>query len=127
MPDESVEMYIDVINEGSRRLDNIRIETDMPFNWAKDIQPSIIESLEIDEEKRIRLTFTPSSDASTGKYEVRVKTIGMSDNQPVISDDKTVSVEIKSETNILGIAILMVLVVGLVGGIVFYGVRLSRR
>lgn len=127
LPDESVEMYIDVINEGSRRMDNIRIETDMPLNWAKDIQPSIIESLEINEEKRIRLTFTPSSDASTGKYEVRVNISGMSDNQPVVSDSKTVSVEIKSETNVFGIAVLMILVVGLVGGIVYYGVRLSRR
>ncbi|MFH1700460.1 MAG: NEW3 domain-containing protein [Candidatus Zixiibacteriota bacterium] len=127
MPDESVDMYIDVINEGSRHLDNIRIETDMPLNWTKNIQPPLIESLEIDEERRIRLIFTPSPDASSGKYEVRVKTSGMSDNQPVTSDDKTVSVEIKSETNIIGIAILMILVVGLVGGIVFYGVRLSRK
>ncbi len=125
--DGSVEMYMEMFNEGSHRLDNIEFTVDLPLNWTKEISPQRIETLEIGEDDRVMLAFTPPDDVSVGKYEVRVRTTAMSNNQPVISEDKTVIIEIEAEANLFGTLILVLLVLGLVTGIVIFGVRLSRR
>jgi uncharacterized membrane protein len=41
--------------------------------------------------------------------------------------DKTVTIEIRPDSNVLGILAVVVGLVVLVGGIVVYGIRLSRR
>jgi len=125
--DETVEMSIEVFNEGNRRIDNIEVKVDLPLNWTKQIDPSVISSLAISEDARIGLAFTPPDDIAVGKYELRIRTTGMSNNQPVIGEDKTVTVEIRAQANVLGTALIILLIVGLVGGMVVYGVKLSRR
>ncbi|UCC43239.1 MAG: hypothetical protein JSU65_08810, partial [Candidatus Zixiibacteriota bacterium] len=127
LPDESAQMYFDITNEGSHRLDNIEVRVDLPLNWTKAINPLTIPALEIGEERRINFEFTPPADIAVGKYEIRIRTTAMSSNRPVTSEDKSVTIEIRAETNVLGTALLVVLLVGLIGGIVVYGIRLSRR
>ncbi|MFQ5640069.1 MAG: NEW3 domain-containing protein [bacterium] len=124
---ETVSMSIEVVNEGSRRLDNVEIEADMPLNWNKRIEPAVVPKLDISEEKRILLYFTPPKDISIGRYEVRIRTSSLSDDQPVTGVEKTVTIEIEPEANIWGTAFIILLIVGLVVGIVVYGIRLSRR
>jgi len=51
----------------------------------------------------------------------------MSGNQPVNGEDKTVTIEIQTGTNLFGVVIIAILIIGLVGGIVVFGIRLSRR
>jgi len=125
--DEAVEMNIELFNEGNRRIDNIEVKVDLPLNWTKQIDPSVISSLAISEDARIELVFIPPDDIAVGKYEIRIRTTGMSNNQPVIGEDKTVTVEIRAHANVLGTALIILLIVGLVGGMVVYGVKLSRR
>ena len=43
-----------------------------PLNWIKQIEPALVSRLEIAEEKRITLSFTPPEDVAAGRYEVRV-------------------------------------------------------
>lgn len=124
---ESVSMNIDIVNEGTRRLDNIEIEVDPPLNWAKTIDPEIIPALDISKEKRVNLTFTPPADVAVGRYEVRIRSNSFSEGQPINGDDKTVTIEIQPETNIWGTALLILMVIGLVLGIIIYGVKLSKR
>lgn len=126
-PGESARMYIDIINEGSHRLDNIEISTDLPFNWTKKLSNEVIPSLDIGEESRVELEFIPPSDVAVGKYDIRLKVGAVSNNQPVLSEDKTFTVEIQASANIFGTALLTILIVGLVGGIVVFGVRLSKK
>lgn len=125
--DETVDMHIEVVNEGSRRLDNVRVEVDPPLNWTKEIDPEVIRALDIGEEQRVRLRFTPPPDISEGRYEVRVRTTSLSDNQPVEAEDKTVTVEVQAEANWLAQLLLVLLIIGLVVGIMVFGIRLSRR
>ena len=125
--DASVAMSIDLVNEGSRRLDNIEVKADMPLNWTKQIEPSLVQKLEIGEEHRINLSFTPPEDVSPGKYEVRLRTTAMSNSQPIVSEDKSVTVEILPGSNILGTLLILILIIGLVAGIVVFGIKLSRR
>jgi uncharacterized membrane protein len=124
---EEVHMAIDLVNEGSRRLDNVEMEVDAPLNWQKIIDPEVISSLEIRQEKRVRLVFTPPNDIGMGRYEFRVRTSSLSDDQTVHGEDKTVTVEVQPRANVWGTVIIVFLIVGIIVGIVVFGIRLSRR
>lgn len=126
-PGGAVEMTIDLVNEGSRRMDNIEVKVDQSLNWKKEIEPAVIPSLEIGAEQQVHLRLIPPSDISVGRYDMRLRTSGMSDNQPVNAEDKTVTIEIQAEANIFGTLLIILLIVGVVGGIVVFGIRLSRR
>ena len=64
---------------------------------------------------------------SVGRFEARIRTTSLSDNQPVVGEDKTVVMEVVAETNILGTSLLVLLIVGLVAGMVVFGIKLSKR
>ncbi|MBN1996849.1 hypothetical protein JW935_04795, partial [candidate division KSB1 bacterium] len=125
--DENVHMTMELINEGSRRLDNIEIQVDTPFNWGKSIQPQHIPTLDIREEKTMQLFFTPPEGTSVGRYEFRIRSTSLSNNQPVSGEDKSVIVEVQAETNVFGTVVIIILILGFTLGIVVFGVRLSRR
>lgn len=125
--DESVSMNLEVVNEGSRPLNNVELKADTPLNWNKSIEPALISQLGISEEKRLGLTFTPPANVAMGRYEVRIRSSSLSDGQPINGEDKIVTVEIQPQANVLGTALIIILIIGLVLGIVVYGVRLSRR
>jgi hypothetical protein len=124
---EHVEMTITVRNGGTRRLDNIRISTDNPLNWRSEIVPEIIPSLEVEKEVQVKLMFLPPSDVGVGAQEVKIKTEALADNRPVQTEDKTVRIQISARTPLLGSIILIFLLIGLVVGIVIFGIKLSRR
>lgn len=123
----AVDMSIDIVNEGSRRVDNVEVKVDLPLQWSKSIDPQVISSLDIGQEQRVHMTFTPPPGIPVGRYEIRLRTTGLTDNQPVIGEDKTVSVEIQAGANVLGTALLVILILGLVGGMVVFGIRLSKK
>jgi len=124
---ENVATSIDLYNEGSHRIDNIEITIDLPLNWTKEPSSPVVPSLEIAQESRVNLKFIPPADIAPGKYDIRLRTSGMSNNQPVNGEDKTFTVEVRAETNIFGSAVVVLLLLGVVGGMVIFGVRLSRR
>ena len=124
---QSAAISMDLVNEGSNRLDNIEFQFDLPLNWRKQVDPANIASLDINQDTTVRLTFTPPDNVSAGRYDIRVRTSGQSDGQPVDGEDKTVTVEIQPSSNLFGTLIIIILIVGLVGGIVVFGVRLSRK
>jgi hypothetical protein len=126
-PDGTVEMTVEVVNEGTRRLDNIEVKADPPLNWVKTIEPAVVSSLGIGEEKQIHVQLVPPKEISPGRYETRLRTSALSDNEPVNAEDKTVTVEVLAETSILGTTLLALLILGLVGGMVVFGIRLSRK
>jgi len=126
-PEGTVQMTVDVVNEGTRRLDNIEVKADPPLNWTKSADPAVVPSLGIGEERRITLTFTPPHDVPVGRYEVRLRSSALTDTRPVNAEDKTATVEISAGTNVLGTAVLVLLIVGVIAGIVVFGVRLTRR
>ena len=126
-PNETVSVNLEVVNEGTRSLNNVRVEADPPLNWTDTINPDVIQSLDINEERRIQMTFSPSENVTPGRYEVRVQTTSLSDDLPIRGEDKTVTIQIEPEANILGTLLLVLLILGLVVGIVVFGIRLSRR
>ena len=126
-PDEEVVVNLEVVNEGTRSLNNVRVEADPPLNWTDTITPDVIPVLDINEERQIQLRFKPAPNESPGRYEVRVQTTSLSDDLPIRGEDKTISIEIEAEANVFGTLIVVLLIVGLVLTIIIFGIRLSRR
>lgn len=124
---KEIEVTLDVINDGTRALNNVKIDADPPLNWTKNIDPQIISKLDINEEKKQNLTFTPPADVTSGKYEIRLRSTSLSNNQQVTAEDKIITVEIIAERNVIGTIIIVILILGLVGGMIVFGIKLSKK
>jgi hypothetical protein len=124
---ENVAMEVRVKNTGTRRLNNIRVFTDLPLNWRVEIQPDLIPSLEQGKEEIVSITFLPPEGISVGDYEPKIKTECIADNRQVESEDKIVRIHVTAKTNVLGISFLVLFLVGLLVGIVVFGIKLTRR
>lgn len=125
--DERATVPLNLVNEGSDRLDNVALQLDLPLNWTKQIDPVTVSSIAVGADAVVRLTIAPPPDVAPGKYDVRVRSTAMSNGQPVIGEDKTVTVEILPKSNVLGTLLLVLVIVGLVTGLVVFGIRLSRK
>jgi len=71
---ENVNMEVRVKNAGTRKLNNIRVYSDLPLNWRSEIQPELIASLEQDKEIVVTIKFLPPADVAVGDYEPKIKT-----------------------------------------------------
>ena len=127
-PDERVEMTINVRNTGTGTLRNVAVDADLPNNeWTAEIEPDLIRELEPEQEQRVRLIFAPPPEATVGEHILKVKVEARTRNRVIEADDKEVTVEIKERPDIWGRLILIVLLIGIVLGIVIFGIKLSRR
>jgi hypothetical protein len=124
---DSVAMDVTIRNDGTRRLDNIRITVDNPFNWRSVIEPDLIGSLEPERESVVHLVFLPPDDVGVGAQEIKIKTEAMADNRSVRTEDKVVRIQVQAKTPLLGTSLLILLLVGLVTAIVVFGIKISRR
>jgi len=124
---ETVGMDVTIKNSGTRKLNNIRVFCDLPLNWRVEVSPDLIASLEQNKEQVVHIKFIPPSDVSVGDYEPKIRTDSAAENRRVESEDKIVRIHITSKTNVLGISVLILLLVGLLVGIVVFGIKLTRR
>jgi hypothetical protein len=124
---ENVKMEVRVKNTGTRLLNNIRIYTDLPLNWRSEVKPDLIATLEQNKEEIVNIDFIPPTEVSVGDYEPRIRTECVAANRRVESEDKIVRIHISAKTNVLGITALIVLLIGLLVGIVVFGIKLTRR
>lgn len=128
-PDEQVTMVLTVKNTGTGELKEVAIDADMPNNeWNSEIEPKLIPSLVPEDENKVTLVFTPPTEATVGEHNLKVKVEAKTTRNRVIeSEDKEVTVEIKPKPEIWSRLILIVLLIGIVLGIVIFGIKLSRR
>ena len=124
---KEVAMDVTIRNGGSRRLDNIRITAEKPLGWETVIDPGIINSLDPEKEERIKITIIPPKDGGVGAQEVKIKTEAMADNRKVDTEDKTVRIQVNASTSVWGTLALILLLIAFIGGIVWFGMKLSKR
>ena len=91
------------------------------------IVPDLVATLLPGKEETIGVTITPPPDVSVGDYETTIKTEAFASNRKVDSEDKKIRIHVTSSANIVGTAALILLLVGILVGVVVFGVRLSRR
>jgi uncharacterized membrane protein len=124
---DSVGMDITVRNGGTRRLDNIKVSTDNPLHWRSFINPDLVKSLDPEKEEIVHLVIFPPEDVGVGAQEVKIKTEALANNRRVETEDKTVRIQVKAKAEILWTAVLLFSLIGLVVGIVIFGIKISRR
>ena len=124
---EQVVMEVTIRNAGSRRLDNIKIYTEKPLGWETRTEPEIIRALEPEKEATVQVTIIPAPDEGVGAQEVKIKTEALADNRKVDTEDKTVRIQINASTSVLGTGLLIFLLVVILGGIVWFGMKLSKK
>jgi hypothetical protein len=124
---DSLQMKITVLNEGTRVLDNIKITTENPLNWKTVIVPDVIATLAPGKEQEVVLSILPPDDVNVGAQEVKIKTQATANNRTVETEDKTVRIQVEAKTPIFGTILLILLLVGVLVGIVVFGIRMSKR
>jgi hypothetical protein len=124
---DNISMDVTIRNTGTRKLNNIRVFCDLPLNWRVEIKPDLIVTLEQNKDEVVSIRFLPPTGVSVGDYEPKIRTDAVADNRRVESEDKIVRIHISSKANVLGIGALVLLLVGLLVGIVVFGIKLTRR
>jgi uncharacterized membrane protein len=124
---DSVTMVLTVRNAGTRRLDNIKISADSPIGWKTFITPDLIRTLDPEKETTVRVAILPPENSGVGAQEVKIKTEALADNRKVDTEDKTIRIQVNAKTSVFGTVMLLLLLIGVVGGLVWFGIKLSRR
>jgi len=124
---KEVSMEITVRNGGRRRLDNIKVNAEKPLGWQTVITPDVIHSLEPEKEETVNIRIIPPKDGGIGAQEVKIKTEAMADNRKVETEDKTVRVQVSAATSVIGTILLILALLGFVGGIIWFGMKLSKK
>ncbi len=126
-PGQTAEVSLELVNDGTRRLDNVEVTAEPPHRWDKEIAPPMISALAVGKEGKVLLTIDPPDDITPGRYEVRIRSSSFSDDQPIEGADKTIAIEIRPQVRVLVPALLALALLAIVTGVVYAGVRLSRR
>jgi uncharacterized membrane protein len=126
-PDDGAEVTLELVNDGTRRLDNVEVTAEPPHLWDERIDPPIVPALNVGEERKVTLRFDPPAGVAPGKYEVRIRSSSYSDDQPIAGEDKTISVEVRPQVRVLTPVLLALALIGIAAAVVYTGVRLARR
>jgi hypothetical protein len=124
---DSVVLELTLRNTGSRSVNAIRMASDAQPDWRVLATPELVPELPAGGETRVRLVAAPPREVAVGDYDIRLRTEALSADRRVDTEDKTLRVRVLPAANWLGTALLVLLLVGLVGGIVTFGLRLTKR
>jgi uncharacterized membrane protein len=116
-----------VKNTGTRIVHNIHVSSENPLNWRTFVSPETVPQLEPNQEEVVKLKVLPPSDVGVGDYEVKIKTDAISDNRKVPTQDQSDRIHVMAPPNVKTTAALIGLLLVTVGGIVVFGIRLTRR
>jgi uncharacterized membrane protein len=126
-PQQDVDIKADLHNDGTLTLFNIVPEISPPLGWTAEVLPTLIERLLPDEKQSMQIHLSPGQEVGVGEYEAQVEARGQSGSEVVEALEKRLKIRISAKTNITATLILVLGLVVLITGIVFMGVKLSRR
>ena len=126
-PQEDVDIKADLHNDGTLTLFNIVPEISPPLGWTAEVLPKLVEKLFPDDRQSIQIHLSPGQDVGVGEYEAQIEARGQSGSEVVEALEKRLKIRISAKTNITATLILVLGLVVLITGIVFMGVKLSRR
>jgi hypothetical protein len=124
---QDVDIEADLNNYGTLTLFNIIPELTLPLDWTARISPEVIEKLAPNEKTPVKIHLSPGPEVGVGQYEVVIEAKGQSGSEEVEALERRFNIRISAKTNITATLILGVGLVVLITGIVFVGVKLSRR
>ena len=124
---EAVHMTATLKNIGTRDLVDIRMLVDVNTDWKYTVIPEIVSALERNEEKDIQLTLSPPSDIGVGEYQAKLNAEVTVDNRKFEARDRSITVQVESQTQMSVTTLLFGALILLMIGIVIVTIRISRR
>ena len=124
---EEVNMTATLKNIGTRDLVDIRMLVDVNTDWKYTVIPEVIGALERNEEKEIQLTLSPPADIGVGEYQAKLNAEVTVDNRKFEARDRSITVQVESQTQMSVTTLLFGALILLMIGIVIVTIRISRR
>ncbi len=124
---DTAAIEVTVRNIGTRRVDNVRLQADAPSDWRTVVEPELVERLETGGEVRVTVRLEPPADVQVGDFPIRLRTEAYADNRRIDSQDQTARIQVQAPPNTVAVLLLGMLLVGIVGGLVVWGIRVTRR
>lgn len=125
--DQSTSLEITLRNIGTRRVDNIRLNGDAPPDWQVTIDPPSVARLEPNQEARVTVSLSPPANVQVGDYPIRLNTEAYTDNRRIESENQTARIHVVAPPNLFVIGLLALAVIAIIGGLVAWGVHVTRR
>jgi mRNA-degrading endonuclease HigB of HigAB toxin-antitoxin module len=126
-PQQDVDIKADLHNDGTLTLFNIVPEISPPLGWKAEVLPKLVEKLSPNDKQSLQIHLSPGQDVGVGEYEARIEARGQSGSEVVEALEKRFKVRISAKTNITATVALVAGLIVLITGILFVGVKLSRR
>ena len=124
---EEVNMTATLKNIGTRDLVDIRMLVDVNTDWKYTVIPEVVGSLERNEETEIQLTLSPPVDIGVGEYQAKLNAEVTVDNRKFEARDRSITVQVESQTQMSVTTLLFGALILLMIGIVIVTIRISRR
>ena len=124
---EEVNMTATLKNIGTRDLVDIRMIVDVNTDWKYTVIPEVIGALARNEEKDIQLTLRPPADIGVGEYQAKLNAEVTVDNRKFEARDRSITVQVESQTQMSVTTLLFGALILLMIGIVIVTIRISRR
>lgn len=124
---EEVSMTATLKNIGTRDLIDIRMLVDVNTDWKYTVIPEVINSLKRNEETEIQLTLSPPADIGVGEYQAKLNAEVTVDNRKFEARDRSITVQVESQTQMSVTTLLFGALILLMIGIVIVTIRISRR
>jgi len=124
---ESVNMTATLKNIGTRDLVDIRMLVDVNTDWKYTVIPEVIGTLERNAETEIQLTLSPPADIGVGEYQAKLNAEVTVDNRKFEARDRSITVQIESQTQMSVTTLLFGALILLMIAIVVVTIRISRR
>ncbi len=124
---EEVNMTATLKNIGTRDLVDTRMLVDVNTDWKYTVIPEVIGTLERNEEIDIQLTLSPPADIGVGEYQAKLNAEVTVDNRKFEARDRSITVQVESQTQMSVTTLLFGALILLMIGIVIVTIRISRR
>ncbi len=124
---EEVNMTATLKNIGTRDLVDIRMLVDVNTDWKYTVTPEVVSTLERNEERDIQLTLSPPADIGVGEYQAKLNAEVTVDNRKFEARDRSITVQVESQTQMSVTTLLFGALILLMIGIVIVTIRISRR
>lgn len=124
---QPITTVVTAANTGTRDLNDLEIVVSAPLGWETDIQPAFIDRLEQGRKLNVKIALVPPADVGVGAREVKLSLKAFADNRSIEIEDKILRVQIKKELAVGMIILLALVIIGVVTGIVIFGIKITRR
>jgi len=126
-PQQDVQFDAELHNDGTLNLFDIVPEITPPIGWTAEVSPKSIEKLLPNDKQRIQIFLHPTDDVDVGEYETLFEVRGQSGGEVIEALERRLKIRVSAKASMTTTLMLIGGLVVMVGGIVFAGVKLSRR